>query len=240
MLGFKDFLTEATGAGGFAYEKRMVRKLQKHGLMDPEAKAAGASGDAPDGHIQIGDKTHNLEIKKDHNAMFGQLELQHDGKQWTVSPRAAARYPETANHEAVQEILKKVNQQWGPPSGNYEKDLRMGNVNYEHPNTEPIVAHYHHDRGTPYVQIGDRGLYHFESRGDRHKLGTTKLTGTTKVRARMKYRSRDPKTGKVKYGALIVFSLKGKPQQDSAVNLDDSSHIANIAAAARKKRKKKP
>jgi len=216
---FTSFITEKYAAGGFGYEDQVASKLKKHGIMDKATKTAGSSGDAPDAHMNIGGKRHSLEVKKDKNAMFGQLEIHHnDDKGWHVSPRAAAKYPNTANHPAVHALLKKVNQTWGKPSGDYDKDLGMGNVYHTHKDASPIAAHYHDDRKTPYVQIGGgHGLYHFSK--DEGKIGTKKLEGQAQVRARMKYRGTDKKTGKKKYGSLIVMSLKGDVDK-SHVNLD--------------------
>lgn len=219
MIRFLSFITEKHAAGGFNYENEIADKLKKSGVMHKEAKTAGSSGDAPDAHMNIKGKQHNLEVKKDKGAMFGQLELHHsDEKGWHVSPKAAKRYPATASHPAVKEFLHKVNKQWHKPSGDYDTDLKMGNVYHEHKDTSPIAAHYHSDRKTPYIQIGGgHGLYHFQS--DSAKLGTNKLEGKTQLRARMKYRGTDKKTGKKKYGALMVMSLKGDVAKSSK-NLD--------------------
>lgn len=219
MDRFKKFITEKFAEGGFNYENQVADKLKKHGLMNKETKTAGSSGDAPDAHMNIKGKQHNLEVKKDKGAMFGQLELHHsDDKGWHVSPRAAQKYPATASHPATKELIKKVNKQWGKPSGDYDKDLKMGNVYHEHKDASPIAAHYHHDRKTPYVQVGGgHGLFHFHK--DEANIGTDKLDGTTQMRARMKYRGTDKNTGKKKYGALMVMSLKGNVAKSSK-NLD--------------------
>lgn len=219
MKAFSIFVTESYASGGFNYENQVADKLKKHGIMDKSTKTAGSSGDAPDAHMNIGGKKHNLEVKADKGAMFGQLELHHnDEKGWHVSPRAAAKYPATANHPAVKAFVKHVNKTWGKPSGDYDTDLKMGNVYHEHSDTSPIAAHYHKDRKTPYVQIGKgHGLYHLGS--DEANIGTPELEGHTQLRARMKYRGTDKKTGKKKYGSLMVMSLKGSVPK-SHLNID--------------------
>lgn len=219
IKSFSRYITEKFAEGGFNYENQVADKLKKHGIMDKSTKTAGSSGDAPDAHMNIGGKKHNLEVKQNKGAMFGQLELHHsEDKGWHVSPRAAAKYPATAGHPAVKEFLKHVNKKWGKPSGDYETDLKMGNVYHEHKDASPIAAHYHEDRKTPYVQIGGgHGLYHFSK--DEGKIGTHQLSGHTQLRARMKYRGTDKKTGKKKYGSLMVMSLKGDVPK-SKVNLD--------------------
>lgn len=219
MLSFQEFIVEKHAVGGFNYENEVADKLKSKGMMDKETKTAGSAGDAPDAHMNVKGTKHNLEVKKDKNAMFGQLELHHnDEKGWHVSPRAAAKYPATASHPAVHQFLKKVNSQWHKPSGDYDQDLKMGNVYHTHGDTSPIAAHYHHDRKTPYVQVGGgHGLYHFEH--DKGDVGTHEFTGQTQLRARMKYRGTDPKTGKKKYGALMVMSHKGNLDH-SSVNID--------------------
>lgn len=219
-------LNEGYAAGGFKYEKQIVDRLKKHKLMSKEAQAAGSSGDAADGHILAGGQQHDLEIKKNKSAMMGQIELHHHPERgWHISDRAKAKYPHTAAHIEKSGFLKDINKQWGKPSGNYEKDLKMGNV-YKHvEGVDAIAAHYHHDRETPYMHIGNSGTFHLKK--DAAGLGTTKLTGNTQFRARMKYRGTDKKTGKKKYGALIVMSLK-EPNK-SEVNLENDDHIKQIA-----------
>ena len=216
---FSHYITEKFAEGGFNYENQVADKLKKHGIMDKSTKTAGSSGDAPDAHMNIGGKRHSLEFKKDKCAMFGQLELHHsDEKGQHVSPRAAAKYPATANHPAVKAFVKHVNEKWGKPSGDYDTDLKMGNVYHEHKDASPIAAHYHEDRKTPYVQVGGgHGLYHFHK--DEGNIGTPQLSGKTQLRARMKYRGTDKKTGQKKYGSLMVMSLKGDVPK-SKVNLD--------------------
>ena len=218
MKTFSQFLMEKSGEGGFKYENQIADKLKKHGIMDKDTKTAGSSGDAPDAHMNINGKRHSLEIKQNKGAMFGQLELHHsDEKGWHVSPRSAAKYPATSSHPAVKKFVKHVNEKWGKPSGNYETDLKMGNVYGEHKDASPIAAHYHDDRKTPYVQVGGgHGLYHFSK--DEAHLGTKQLSGNTQLRARMKPRGRD-KSGKRTYGSLIVMSLKGDVPK-SHLNLD--------------------
>jgi hypothetical protein len=209
MISFGNYLkiiSEATGQGGRDYETVINDKLKKHGKAHPDAKTAGSSADAPDAKFHHNGKEHNLEIKKDKGAMFGQIELHHNGKSWDVGEKSKKKYPET--HKAIVKsgFLDKVNKQWGKPSGQYHKDLAMGNVYHEHPNADPIKAHYGKDRKTNYVQIGGgHGLYH--TGHDEAKLGSPELHGKTQIRARMKARGHD-KQGNRTYGALAVMSLK--------------------------------
>lgn len=201
------WLTEAVGAGGRDYEVKIADKLKKHGKADPEAKTAGSSADAPDAKFKHEGKEHNLEIKADKHAMFGQIELHHDGKKWDVSERSKKKYPETHKHLVKSGFLDKINKHWGAPSGDYETDRKMGNVYHTHPSAEPINAHYGKDRKTDYIHIGG-GHGFFHTGHDAAHLGSPKLEGSTQFRARMKPRSTDKSTGKKKYGALVVMSLK--------------------------------
>lgn len=213
MLAFNLFLTEKLAVGGFDYETKINKHLKKHGILSPGHVDAGSSGDAPDSKIRVGQKDHSLEIKKDKGAMMGQLELHHHPeKGWHISDRSKAKYPATAAHLEKSGFIKKVNSQWKKPSGDYDKDLKMGNVYHTETGTAGIAAHYHKDRKTPYIHIGGSGTYHLHS--DTAGVGTTKLSGNTQLRARMKYRGTDKKTGKKKYGALVVMSLK-EPQKSS-------------------------
>ena len=215
-------LTEKRSQGGFDYEDKVNNTLKMHGLQPKESKSAGSSADAPDGVIHAKGKKYNLEIKASKGAMMGQLELHHDGKKWHVSERSKAKYPATATH-IEKNFIPKVNKSWGKPTGDYEKDKAMGNVYHVETGTAAIRDHYGKDRKTPYMQIGGSGLHHMHS--DKAAVGTKQLNGDTQYRARMKYRSTDEKTGKVKYGALVVFGLKNHKGSD--VDLD--KHAPDIA-----------
>lgn len=212
MNRFKDYiytmaLVEATGQGGRDYEVVVNDKLKKYGKADPDATTAGSSADAPDARFKHNGEYHNVEIKADHKAMFGQIELKHDGEKWDISPNSKKKYPKTAEAILATGFLKKVNKQWAKPSGDYDTDLQLGNVYHDHPDAEPIKAHYGQDRKTNYIQIGKgHGFYH--TGNDAANLGSPELEGKTQLRARMKYRGTDAKSGKKKYGALIVMSLK--------------------------------
>lgn len=220
-----DLIVEVKAQGGFDYEDKINGVLKQHGLQDPERKSAGSSADAPDGVMHIGKKTHNLEIKATKGAMMGQLELHHDGKKWHVSPRSKEKYPATAAHVEAH-FIPEINKQWKKPTGDYDKDLKMGNVYHVVKGTQAIRDHYGKDRKTPYMQIGGSGLHHMHS--DVAKIGTKQLNGDTQFRARMKYRATDAKTGKKKYGALVVFSLKNHKGAD----IDLEKHSADIAKKA--------
>jgi hypothetical protein len=227
MIKFKE-LTEASGQGGFDYEKVINDKLKKHGKADKNQTTAGASADAPDAKFQHGGVEHNIEIKADHKAMFGQIELKHDGEKWDVSERSKIKYPHTYKAIHKSGFIDKVNHHWGKPSGDYDKDLKMGNIYHDHHDAEPIKAHYGKDRNTNYIQIGGgHGFYHTGK--DSASLGSPELDGQTQMRARMKYRGTDAKTGKKKYGALVVMALKNAPK--SHHNLDADVHKEWIDAA---------
>lgn len=212
MKSLKSFLNEAVGQGGRDYEGVINDRLKKHGKARPDATTAGSSADAPDATFLHKGKEHNLEIKKDKGAMFGQMELKHDGEKWDASPNSQKKYPATYASIKKSGFFKKLNSQWGKPSGDYDKDLKMGNVYHNHPNADPIKAHYGQDRQTNYIQIGaGHGFYH--TGNDVAGLKSPELHGETQIRARMKYRGTDEKTGKKKYGALIVMGLKGDVQK---------------------------
>jgi hypothetical protein len=213
MLTFTHFITELYAAGGFDYEEKINQHLHKHGVLTPGHTSAGSSGDAPDSSIRVGGKDHSLEIKKNKNAMMGQLELHHHpDKGWHISDKSKQKYPATAAHIEKSGFLDHVNKQWSKPSGDYHKDLKMGNVYHTEKGTKGIQAHYGKDRKTPYIHIGGHGTYHTGS--DVAKTGVPELSGNTQLRARMKYRGTDKKTGKKKYGALIVMGLK-EPEKSS-------------------------
>lgn len=212
-------LNEKLATGGFNYEKEVNDKLKKMGKAHKDSSTAGSSADAPDAKFNHNGKEHNLEVKQNSKAMFGQIELHHDGKKWDISERSKKKYPHTTR--AIQDtgFLHKVNKQWDKPTGDYESDLQKGNVYHTHHDAEPIKAHYGKDRKTDYIQIGGgHGFYHTGK--DAAKLGSPELHGKATLRARMKARGTDRKTGKRKYGALIVMGLKDADK--SHHNLDES------------------
>jgi hypothetical protein len=213
-------LSEKLAAGGFNYEKEVNDKLKKMGKAHKDSGTAGSSADAPDAKFHHDGKEHNLEVKQNSKAMFGQIELHHDGKKWDISERSKKKYPHTTR--AIQDtgFLHKVNKQWDKPTGDYESDLQKGNVYHTHHDAEPIKAHYGKDRKTDYIQIGGgHGFYHTGK--DSAKLGSPELHGKATLRARMKARGTDRKTGKRKYGALIVMGLKDADK--SHHNLDETT-----------------
>lgn len=218
-LAVEAMLNEKAAVGGFNYEKEINDKLKKMGKADKDSTTAGSSADAPDAKFTHDGEEHHLEVKQNSKAMFGQIELHHDGKKWDISERSKKKYPATHAAIAATGFLKKINKQWDKPSGDYDTDLQLGNVYHTHHDAEPIKAHYGTDRKTNYIQIGGgHGFYH--TGNDAAGLGSPELEGKATLRARMKYRGTDRKTGKKKYGALIVMGLKDA--EKSHHNLDES------------------
>lgn len=207
----ESIIDEKKASGGFDYEHAINDKLKSAGRAEQDAAVAGSSADAPDAKFTHNDRSHNLEIKMNSKAMFGQIELKYDGSKWDVSDRSKQKYPKTYEQIVKSGFLNKINQQWKAPTGDYDTDLKMGDVYLDYPSADPIKAHYGEDRKTDYIQIGGgHGFYHTGK--DEAELGSPELTGDTRLRARIKYRGTDPKTGKKKYGALIVMGLKNAPR----------------------------
>ena len=201
MIRFKKYISEKHAKGGFDYEDTINDILKKSGHQDPNTKSAGASAEAPDG--KIGD--HHLEIKKDKNAMMGQIGLHHDGKSWLVKPKSKSKYPKTAEH-IEKHIIPHMNKNVGKPSGDYEKDrVEHGNYYKTIKGTDAIRDHYGKDRKTPYMQIGGSGLHHMDNDHGGH--GTPELNGNTQFRVRVKYHGKN-KEGKVHYSHTALFGLK--------------------------------
>jgi len=218
-LAVDAMLSEKAAVGGFNYEKEINDKLKKMGKAHKDSTTAGSSADAPDAKFTHDGEEHHLEVKQNSKAMFGQIELHHDGKKWDISERSKKKYPATHAAIAATGFLQKINKQWDKPTGDYDTDLQKGNVYHTHHDAEPIKAHYGTDRKTNYIQIGGgHGFYH--TGNDAAGLGSPELEGKATLRARMKYRGTDRKTGKKKYGALIVMGLKDADK--SHHNLDES------------------
>lgn len=223
MLLFKGFISEAHAKGGFDYEDKVNNTLKKHKLQSASQKSAGASADAPDGTIHASGKHHNLEIKKDHKAMMGQIGMHHDGKSWHVKPASKKKYPATAKH-IEKHMIPHMNKHIGKPSGDYQKDRKEhGNLYHTVKGTDAIKDHYGKDRKTPYIQIGGSGLHHTDK--DHGKIGTKALNGDTQYRMRVKYHGTNKKTGKVNYSHTVLFNLKNH----KASHVDIDKHSADIA-----------
>ena len=213
--------------GGFEYENQVNDRLKNAGIQSPQHKSAGSSADAPDGVMSINGQDHSLEIKQNKNSMMGQIELHHNGTNWEVSSNSKKRYPHTAQHVETHflPVINHPETGWGAPSGDYETDKRMGNRYRTIEGTEPIRDHYGKDRKTPYIQIGKSGLHHTTE--DSANIGTPQLSGNTQFRGRFKYRSTDKKTGKKKFGALVVMSLRDHTEK-SPIDLDNDEHLGSL------------
>ena len=221
MLTFKQHINEKHAKGGFDYEDKVNNHLQKHGAQKKGEKSAGASADAPDGSIHANGHKHNLEIKKDHNAMMGQVGLHHDGKTWGVKSSAKKKYPATTNH-IEKHLIPHMNKQIGKPSGDYETDRKEhGNIYHHVDGTAAIKDHYGKDRNTPYIQIGGSGLHHTDK--DHGKVGTKPLNGDTQYRMRVKRHSKNKNTGKVSYSHTAVLSIRN--HKASHIDLDNPKHV---------------
>jgi hypothetical protein len=226
MKTFKQFISEKYAKGGFDYEEKVNKHLQKHGAQKKGAASAGASADAPDGSIHSGGKTHNLEIKKDSKAMMGQIGLHHDGKSWGVKASAKRKYPATAKH-VEKHLIPHMNKNIGKPSGDYQKDRKEhGNLYHKVEGTHAIRDHYGKDRKTPYIHIGGSGVHHTDA--DHGKMGTKALNGDTQYRMRVKYHGTNKKTGKVNYSHTAVLNIQN--HKKSHIDLDNSDHVkAHVA-----------
>jgi len=220
MKRFKRYISEGNAKGGYHYEDQVNSNLKKHGMQKKDQKSAGASKDAPDGTIRSKDGTHhNLEIKQNKNAMYGQIGMHHDGKTWKVKDKSKKDYPETAKH-IEKHVVPHMNKHMGKPSGDYHKDKEVhGNHYIEHKGTQPIRDHYAKDRNTHYIQIGKSGLHHMSK--DHGKFGTHELNGDTRFRVRVKYHGTNKKTGKVNYSHTVTMELKN--HKASHVDLDHHS-----------------
>jgi hypothetical protein len=226
IVRFVSFIIEKKAQGGFDYEDRVNARLKDAGVQSASQKSAGSSADAPDGALSVGGKDHKLEIKQNKNSMMGQIELHHDGEKWVVSPNSKKKYPATTQHVETHflPVINHPETGWGKPTGDYETDKGMGNRYQTIEGTQPIRDHYGKDRETPYIQIGKSGLHHTSE--DAANLGTPELNGNTQFRSRFKYRGTDPKTGKKKYGALVVMGLKA--HEKSNIDLDNDGHLQNL------------
>lgn len=194
--------------------------------MEMKCEPAGTTTN-PDAHIITTTGKHNIEVKASRRAMFGQFTLHHV-LNWDFAPETKSRFPEAAKAIRDTGILELINQKWGPPSGNYITDRLQGNVKQEIDGVAPILAYYLKDRNTPYVHIsGGYGTYHFEE--DVGQIGSSRLDSSTLltgIRARFKP-FKTNQAGQRLYGAMIVLSLRTKPQK-SILDLEKKEDLHRL------------
>jgi hypothetical protein len=190
-----DLSSNWKGSGGFVYENQIREKLNLKSLLLKD------KFDDEDAIISYNGVVTRLEIKSDKNAIFGQIKLNHNGKNWVINDKTRNSYPNTVSLlEHEYEILHKVNSYFRKPTGEYKKDLSAGNLSFKVPGTDAIKSFYHLDKDTHYIQIGGSGFYVLGE--DVLSLKSSPFHGNTVIRVRYK------KYRKEYYGAVINFSVR--------------------------------
>ena len=72
------------GQQGFLYEGRVFNKLKSKNLVPPGVNPAGANANAPDAVFLYNNQPHNLEVKLDLAADFGQGTLNYKDGAWEL------------------------------------------------------------------------------------------------------------------------------------------------------------
>lgn len=185
------------GSGGFVYEQTIRDKLSEQNLL------SNIFSDEDAVMLYNGVQT-RLEIKSDKNAIFGQIKLNHNGKNWQINEKTYSKYPNTVTLLKEYNLLDKVDSHFGPPKGQYELDLASGNLSFVVPGVQAIKSFYHLDKDTHYIQIGGSGFYVMGD--DVLSLGSPIFEGNTVIRVRYK------KYRKNYYGAVVNFSIRDLPK----------------------------
>jgi len=203
MISFKEFITTLNEAvnRGYTAERKLVRHLNKHGLM--RGRGAGNSSET-DFHLidkrstpatRIKGKASN-KIKSEHKssisrAVFGQLTLTkhpQTGK-WHISDAARTRRPEYAKH--IEKATVTVNGRKKNLLDHLNSTNTSSDIHSDPTDLKPAHA-YMHDHGVDVAHIDSHGTYragHSHSE-DRHGLGLPRMQGEGRFRVRQKVKTR--------------------------------------------------
>ena len=231
MINFAEFLLEKRlsddtmlthrNRKASEYEQGIADKLIQSGHHADDTsleKVAGFHPTAPDFKFKDNKGNHhNLEIKSGTSSMFGQIALAwnpNDSK-WEVSSKSKSEKPETASYIERSGLLTRLTHHWGDPT---RDGAELKDLYHDAPNgAEGVALHYGADKNTPYIQVKGHGLFH--THDDPAKLGTPKLDGKFRLRARMK-QTRVNANGIPTFQPLVNFTTTGNDLKRSHLSLD--------------------
>lgn len=219
MITFEQLLEKFANQDSIDYEKHIAKKLYDHG-RGVFGDGAGHNSKRPDAKIIADDGSqHNLEIKKTHSSRFTQLSIAHDkDKGWHVPEKSKADKPAYAKHIEDSGILKKLNEEWGDPTGK----TKVEDVYHpDHDFAKGIDAHYSKDKKTHYIHVGGGHGFFRTGDDDPAKLNAPKITGANaRLRARMKSQGRLKADGTKDFSFMINSTINKEGLGVSHLSLD--------------------
>ena len=196
------------GQQGFLYEGRVFNKLKSKNLVPPGVKPAGANPNAPDAVFLYNNQPHNLEVKLDLAADFGQGTLNYKDGAWELGgvqefTKAGKPVAGFAAAEEMRSILNAVGAvQFANTSWGYQGAPNKGTVENKDFTDEMVIEdyrrfkdkflsvplsslfNYYAAKNTYYIQIGGYGLYYMSA--NPANLPIRRLDVSTRLRIRLK------------------------------------------------------
>ncbi|MFY7804681.1 MAG: hypothetical protein ACOVQ7_14765 [Limnoraphis robusta] len=196
---------------GDAYEQVIFNILQQKGFLSPNATRAGA-GTGVDIKFLHNSGEHNLEVKLDLNADYGQKMLRWDDGVWSWSCQ-----DETTELYTSIGVLEYINKKdiipyrYTIPQNELtreQKSLDQRNVKDYLPISISALHSYYRNKGCFYMQIGGYGFYHLSE--DILGLKTPQFNSNIRLRLRAKTIRSEPIYN---YRFCAVLKLVGKPKK---------------------------
>ncbi|WP_413164288.1 hypothetical protein ACL6C3_00360 [Capilliphycus salinus ALCB114379] len=196
---------------GDAYEQLIFNILQQKGFLSPNATRAGA-GTGVDIKFLHNSGEHNLEVKLDLNADYGQKMLRWDDGVW--SWRVQDETTELYTSIGVLEYINQKNvipYRYTIPQNELTREQKsLDQTNFEDRLSISISAvhSYYKSKGCFYMQVGGYGFYHLSE--DVLGLKTPQFNCGIRLRLRAKTIHSTPI---YKYGFYAVLKPEGKPKK---------------------------
>lgn len=218
---------------GVTYERGVIKKLKKHGLMDKKSEGAGNTA-GNDFHLldSRGVKhkgraveNHTGETKENLKAAFGQITIHHNKeKGWHISDDAKKNRPKfaaslerstiTDDKGVKRKFLDHLNKHVGAPT----KDNQSKNVYSDHTDLQPMHD-YLHDHHVGILHIGSHGTYRAGKYQKKDGTGVNFPEAKGKGKFRARFRKNRP-------GMFIEF--KPHELEKSHLDLMNDDHINHI------------
>jgi len=240
-------LPQKINNNGILYEARLHEKLKDFGLVPKGFEPAASDSNAPDIQFKWKNNSHNMEVKLNKAADFGQSGLIWHGNattgKWILHGNSGPSHVAMRERLKSMDILKFVNgkEGWdtknlGMPrrfkpdvikNGPTAEDKRHDYLTFKD-KTIPIpisaVKDYYKSKNIFYIHIGGLGTYHLG--GDPAKMvwftKMPELTGECKLRIRKKPVG-SVSGGSTNYRFSLALLLKKAPNQSEFDITDDAS-----------------
>lgn len=218
---------------GTTYERELIKRLKKKGIMDKKASGAGNTA-GNDFHLLDARgikhkgkavENHTGETKQSLQAAFGQITIHHTKeKGWHVSDEARSKRPKFAKalenstvtiNGKKKKFLDHLNTHVGAPT---EKNIST-NVYSDRTDLQPIHD-YLHDHDVGILHIGTHGTYRAGKYQHKDLSGVNFPEAKGEGLFRARFRKKRP-------GMFIEF--KPKTMEKSHLDLANDKHIEHIS-----------